>query len=191
MEERTTQQVKVAPRKRKLAWLWIALAALVIVLVAGAAFMGGQLLAGGWATLARERKPVDMAELGGSEESVEAMVSITVPSLPSELPERPSEAHGLVKRITGDGFILFVPEFKITGGVGVATGGGRELEIVTTRDTLVYSMALGEQGEEWELEECAAEDIEEGVHVLVWGRKRGDRIVAEVVAKTIIPPPSP
>jgi hypothetical protein len=199
MQEQTTQQAEVAPRKRKLTWLWIALAALVIVLVAGAAFMGGRLLAGGRAMLESKRKAVDVAVVGSTEggvgqvvsRSMQVVVSVEV-TPPEVLPPRRPEAIGRVRRITGDGFILFKPE--ITGGVAVFDSEegmkGQEFEIVVTRDTHVY--AVEDKGAGFEADDGTLEGIQEGTQVWVWGEKRGDRIVAEVVARMrFTPPPSP
>jgi len=200
MEEQTTQQAKVAPRKRKLAWLWIALAALAIVLVAGAAFMGGRLLAGGRGMLESKRKAVDVAEVGSTEgdegqvvrRSKQVVMSVEF-TPPEELPPRRPEAIGRVRRITGDGFILFKPEIRdgvVTFDSSEKGMKGQEFEIVVTRDTHVY--AVEDKGAGFEADDGTLEGIQEGTQVWVWGEKRGDRIVAEVMARMrFTPPPSP
>lgn len=156
-------------RKGRPRWLLWGGISLAVLLVLGAAFVGGHLLG---------RRP-------------QATRVTFLP--PEELPERPPEASGLVKEIQGNLITMEVP--GAVGGVVYfgpegtrKEGEWRELQVVVTQETAIYrrvppgpeEMSRGgtvrQRVEEIPLSEIAPNDP-----IDVWGRKEGDRIVAEVI----------
>jgi hypothetical protein len=178
------------PAKRRKRIFWISGGVLLVVLLSAAAFVGGRLLndrpvAGGG--------PMVMSNgAGGSAVKMEFSAE-----RPEELPDTPPSANGLlVKREdnvltvqTGSGNIVAaqgpdgVPHIKTENA-------GPEIEVVINRDTKIYrdstfddQSKMPEDGGTLQMtvEEASVEDIGENTFLTAWGRKSGDRIIADVI----------
>ena len=124
-------------------------------------------------------------------------VRLTIDPAP-ELPNRSPEVSGIfVKRQDNS---IFVGTGAITLDVEINNGepqvflsnSGPEVEVVLTHDTEYYvdvtdlqANGTNESGERRVLQEVrrvvSGEDIGENTELSVWGQKRGDRVIAEVL----------
>ena len=183
----------------------ILIAALVVValLLAGGAIIGVQLLASpdsetGVSGGGRVMQSVQVGNDG-------APVSVQTTLLPAaELPDEGATASGLVLGrqddvlTVGTGAIELAVEVQVDGSTGretttvVPSTNGPELEVVLTRDTLLYrditdiaGQIPDKSGEVTIVQEIRpATDsrlIEEQMEVQVWGERRGERIIAQVL----------
>jgi hypothetical protein len=168
----------------------------VLIVVAVAAFVGGQLLNGGVGPLGL------FPMMGGGP------VGVSIDMIPaSELPKTEPETRGVfVERKDNT---IIIQEFSMeTGGGGgvvvqagpgenssgpVTSGGpgdsnGPKVEVVITNKTIIYRDAteIGPpSGEEVTVqqvvEEGTLDDLTSDSMVMVWGRKNGDRIIADMI----------
>ena len=115
-----------------------------------------------------------------------------------ELPEERPEVMGFfsrrednsvyVRETTGDGMMISVGE---DGSVST-NAGDDETEVVVTGDTLIYVDVTAGHVEDSDdggvvhqmLNPGSIEDIGEYSVVMVWGEKRGDRVVADLLLYT-------
>ena len=151
---------------------------IVITVVGAAAFVAGRLL----------NRGVNPLGLFGP-------VGDGISILPAEeLPKTPPEVEGLFVERQDNTIIIEgdQPAVDSVSGSPVGIGGGPKLEVVVTADTLVYHdttrpparrpsgsdpRVIQQTVEEGTLDELIASQS----LVMVWGRKSGDRIVAEVM----------
>lgn len=164
------------PQKRGWRTVWLVLGGglLLLVLLVGAAFVGG--------LLARQppQKDVEVIQMG---EGGEDVVHFGSPlERPEELPEEEPDVCGVVTRRDGNSLFL---------GKGAEPLGPEavyeepEVEVVVTHDTEIYGQTMELDLEahttERTLEPATLDDITKGTAVQVWGEKRGDRITARVL----------
>ena len=168
---------------------------ILIVIVGAAAFIAGRMLNGSVGSLGLG------LPMGGGE-----MMSVSVQITPaSELPTTEPEVRGLfVERQDNSITLSSVSMDAGQGGVVVQAGGGKEpavssgpssdgpkVEVVITGDTLIYlettqpPSAPPTSGENLVLQQTveagSLDDLTSQSFVTVWGRKSGDRIIAEVL----------
>jgi len=169
---------------------------IVVVLVGAAAFIGGRMLNGSVGPLGLGMP------MGGN-----GMVSISVQITPApELPTAEPETRGLfverkdnsifVSAISmdagGKGVVVQSAEGSSEDGEPAFSGpkpDGPKKEVVITNETAIYTETtdFGEPkpDEELVIQQTVAEgsldDLTSQSFVTVWGRKSGDRIIAEVV----------
>jgi len=167
---------------------------ILIVLVGAAAFIGGRMLNGSVGPLGLGMP------LGGK-----GMVSISVQVTPApELPTTEPETRGLfVERKDNSIFVSAISMDAGGKGVVVQSGGGGngepsvsgpkadgpKKEVVITGETTLYleNTDLGEPkpGENMVVQQTVTDgsldDLTSQSFVTVWGRKSGDRIIAEVL----------
>lgn len=177
---------------------------LVIGLLAGGAYTAVQLLA------EPETETAVAAGSGRVMESVQVgndgiPVSVRTTILPApELPEDQATAFGIVLSrqddtlTLGTGAIELNVDVEVDAGTGqettsvVPSTNGPELEVVLTRDTRLYrdvtdvaGQMPDESGEVTITQEIRpvsdSSELKEQMEAQVWGERRGDRIVAEVV----------
>ena len=134
-----------------------------------------------------------------------AAVSVQTTIIPAaELPPEEAAAFGIVLNhqddvlTVGTGAIELAVEVKVDAATGqeqtsvVPSTNGPELEVVLTHDTLLYrditdveGQTPDESGEVTIIQEIRpvtdSGAIEEQMEVQVWGERRGDRIVADVL----------
>jgi hypothetical protein len=171
---------------------------ILVLLVGAAAFIGGQMLNG-------TGNPLGLGRLMGGDGG---MMSVSVQVTPApELPTtRPEVTGSFVERKDNSIVVATVSMEKgAGGGVVLSTSsdggdGGQEfsgppkdgpqVEVVITNETTIYLETTvppepSASGEEVVLqqtvEEGSLDDLTDQSFVTVWGRKSGDRVVAEVV----------
>jgi hypothetical protein len=167
---------------------------ILVVLVGAAAFIGGRMLNG-------TVNPLGLGRLMGGE----GMVSISVQVAPaSELPTTNPEVIGSFVERKDNAIVLATVSMQ-EGGGGVAVSAGSEgpgqevsgppkdgpqVEVVITNETTIYlettepigSPASGDEVVlQQTVEEASLDDLTDQSFVTVWGRKSGDRVIAEVV----------
>ncbi len=191
---------EIIVKKNKTPWLIGGI--LVVILIAGAAFVGGSLL----------NKQAGISPGVNEIEFAEA----------EELPQSEPEVSGVVTAIDGD--TLTVQEFNMNFTLGMSGEGGVYaepgtiveseedtegsiaidffgadgpiLEIVTNRDTIIFKdvtstgyISYSSEDPPPELPEKIQREVEPGTldeigngsMVTIWGERRGDRIIADVV----------
>lgn len=192
--------VVVSPSPKKKTWVGIAILAAVLLL-AGAAFLGARLLS---QPQAANNSNGDsggmMKKMGGGPGSEE----VTIERQPAEeLPDREPDILGEVSELK-DNSLMVTPVGNIT--VSVNQDGetnkdvqyvGAETEVVVTQETKIYldvtndSMPIEKPAEsmviEQKLEAADLSQVGEGGIVMVWGYKRGDRLIAETIVLEILP----
>lgn len=138
-------------------------------------------------------------------ENDDALISVRTTILPApELPHTQSVAFGILKQrednslIIGTGDIELSIDVEVDGATGqestsiVPSTNGPELEVVITRDTIIYrdvtdltTDAPTESGEREIVQQVrqidSLEDVPDNAEIEVWGERSGDRIVAEVL----------
>jgi hypothetical protein len=173
----------------------------VVLLLAGAAFVGGQLVSGqgapgpgtaGWHSALTNQG-------GGSSQHV------GVQSIPAkELPQTPADADGIFDHRkdnsifvgTGQARIMVQPDKS--GNVQASSSHtGPTVEVVVTPQTIVYRDVTMEQFDGQHLsgdvkvqqvvEPGTLDDVGQNSFVTAWGKKTGDRVIADVLLYT--PPP--
>ena len=159
----------------------------VLVLVVGAAaFVGGRMLNG-------NVNPLGLFGLGGNGQ----MMSVRINLIPAEeLPKTPPEVTGQFVERKDNTIVVSSISMK-SGGGGVVAGAGSKaepdsgpkVEVVITNETIIYreTTAIGEPttGEtetiQQTVEESTLDDLRSQSMVTAWGRKSGDRIIADVL----------
>ena len=190
------QENETPPRKRPNLILLIGVAVVWLALLAGAAFVGGRLLMsrvkGGNPLLSG---PFSLLGFGGKE--VRGTLKLDVEPA-KELPATPPEATGIFLR--REERSVFIGTGKVTG-VAISKEGkvsmdkmshdGPVIEVVTTQDTLIYRNATpfpdspsSTEKIQQVVEPGSLDDLDENTSLTVWGERRGDRIVAQVLLYT-------
>ena len=175
--------------------------AVLALLLAGAAFVGGRLL--------NQTAPSGGLVPGGAAASGKQAIHLEVVPA-SELPAAAPDAIGpFVKRRDNSLFVAIRSKFMIlTNKDGsVRTDGmdsGQRLEVVVTTDTTLYKDVTGDQSPrnapppaDGKIQQIvvagALDEIGTNSFVSAWGERRGDRVVAKVVVYTparVIPAPN-
>jgi hypothetical protein len=166
------------------------------LLLAGAAFIGGRLLKGqGLTGGPRNVRPI----LGGGNgpgfqqsrgSSNEAEIQPA-----KELPQTPADVAGVFDHRQGNSIFIGTGQVTVTqqrgGGGGPETShDGPVVEVVVTSQTKIYKDVTAKQfngpppeGQKVQqvLELGSLEEIGQGSMITVWGRKTGDRFIADVL----------
>jgi hypothetical protein len=165
----------------------------LVLLVGAAAFVAGRMLNG-------NVSPLGLFGISGKGNVMTVRVNV-IPA--EELPKTRAEVVGLfVKRQDNTIFVSSIPLKSGAGGMVVEKGGaeaiagspadldsGPQVEIIITNETTIYrettEPAGPPSGEEETLqqtvEESTLDELNSQSMVMVWGRKSGDRIIAEVL----------
>lgn len=188
---------------------WIILGIGLVLLLAGGAYFGAQALASqgtgeetavsfpntndGLSGLVMDQGEGQSPEEGTSGQMMEIAVENA-----AELPDRDPDASGIVLQREDDTFLIGTGEPKIsvamnddgTPNISIDGTEGPAVEVVITRDTQLFEDATdvtalfsGESDTfQQEVEQIdSLDDVAENATMLVWGPKRGERIVADVV----------
>jgi len=167
--------------------LWLAMVtAVVVLLLAGAAFVGGRLLG-------------DQDLTGNSQEAIrigEGLIAKTGSKIEvqqaDEMPDTPPDVTGVYVRcedgslFVGTGTLTFVID-------GDASYDGPLVEMVFTHDTQIYrddTARLLKEGPpsgpvQQVLKPGSLDEIGQNDVVSAWGEKRGDRLVARVIVYVV------
>jgi hypothetical protein len=150
---------------------------IVIVIVGVAAFIAGRMLN-------RGISPLDL--FGPADDGISILPA-------EELPTMPHQVEGLLVE-RKDNIIIVEDDQPVdsVSGSPVGIGGGPKLEVVVTTETLIYHdttqpPARRPSGNDprviqQTVEEGTLDDLKDSQSlVMVWGRKSGDRIIAEVL----------
>jgi hypothetical protein len=167
----------------------------LVLLLAGAAFLAGRLVReGSLGEKAASGPRVSFSDGGGT--SVEAQFERA-----KELPDETADVMGFfarrednsvfVNQATGEGFMISIDE---DGSIST-NAGDEETEIVVTNETRVYVDVTAESFDEsfegdtvqQKLKPGTVEEIDEYSIVTVWGEKRGDRVIARLLLYTAPP----
>jgi hypothetical protein len=185
-------QETATPRKPKLPY--IIGGTVLILLLAGAAFVAARLLNGQGLPPISSGGPFFSLGQGG-ENSVRINVDDIQPA--KELPQTPADVRGLFDRRQDNS--IFIGTGKVTIGVSRDPSGhvettsdhdGPVVEIVVTSQTKVYKDVTMRQfdgpppaGQKIQqvLEPGASGEIGKASMITVWGKKTGDRFIAEIV----------
>ena len=183
----------------------IGIVVVILLLLAGGAYTAAQLL-----TIPEQETAVASGGGGRVMQSVQigndgAAVSVQTTILPAaELPDEEAAAFGIVLGRQDDTLTVGTGDLELNVDVDVdaSTGqertsvvpstNGPELEIVLTRNTLLYREVTdivgqmpNQSGEVTIMQEIRpvsdSSQIEAQMEVQVWGERRGDRIVADIV----------
>ena len=190
-----------APKKRVI--LIVAGVVVLVVLLAGAAFVGAQLLNG---------QGLPEVGLGGGQKMMFGqggkggqMVQIqTIPA--KELPQQPADAKGLFDHRKDNSFFIGTGQVRMTvmkdqsGKVTSSSShDGPTVEVVVTPQTTIYQdVTMKQFGDQpptssgtlkvqQVVESGTLDDIGQNSVLTAWGSKTGDRIIAQVLVYT--PPP--
>ena len=159
---------------------------ILVLLVGAAAFVGGRMLNS-------NVSPLHFLGLGGKGD----IMSIAINVIPAEeLPKTPPAIMGQFVERKDNTIVVSSVSMK-SGGGGVAVepgsngglGEGPKVEVVVTNETTIYRETTdigkpnpGEtQTVQQTVEESTLDDLNTQSMVTVWGRKSGDRIIAEVL----------
>ena len=169
------------PQKRGRRTVWLVLAGgPLLVLLVGAAFVGGRLLA--WQP---PREDVEVVQMGEGGESVQVVGEFEFEE-PEQMPDEKAAVIGVVTR--RDGNSLFVGTDLTGVGHNRPDGSiemewnGPEVEVVVTHDTEIYEEDIETDTAQIFWEPGSLDDIAQNAVVKAWGEKRGDRTVARVLA---------
>ncbi len=167
---------------------------ILIVLLAGAAFIGARLLNGQGLPLVSSGGPIVSLGKGG-ENSVRINADDIQPA--KELPKIPADVRGLFDHRQDNS--LFIGTGKVTIGVKRDQAGNVEppsshdgpvVEVVVTAQTKVYRDVTMKQfngpppqGQKIKqvLEEGSLDEVGQASMLTVWGKKTGDRFIAEIL----------
>ena len=154
------------------------------------------------------RKPVRVVELVTDNGS--GPVSIKVTTMPApELPDEPTEVNGIFVSREDNSIIVGTGAIELNVEVTQAPGGalqtevslsanGPEVEVVVTHDTILYreetedpAAGRNAKGGEYTVQQVLSpvdnlEELGKNTEVLVWGDRRGDRVVADILVYRIV-----
>jgi hypothetical protein len=194
MEPNLESNSETKPKRKK--GLIIAGVVAGVVVIAAAAFIGGRLFN-------QRFSPIGLMPLGGEGGTVSMAIQFNpAPELPTNAPEvTGSFAERQDNTIfiqtfsmdSGSGGGVVMMSSSDTGeGSSVYTSGneGPTVEVVVTNDTVIYAditpMNLNPGDESVEVQQVVGpgnlDDLTTQTMVTVWGRKVGDRVIAEVIA---------
>lgn len=195
-------EIPPEPVKKKTRLVWIAAAIIGVVILGAAAFLGARLLKSPQGDFVEGQGQMIRTGKGSGQGLSTSSTSVQIePS--KELPERRSDASGMISEIkdrslfvrTGTQFMVMMNE-KGEAAADIADE-GPTVEVVVTDDTQIYKDVTFENGVpdngenvtvQQKVEPVDFSDIEDQAMVSIWGSKRGDRLIAEVIMYS--PPPS-
>jgi hypothetical protein len=180
--------------------------AMIVLLLAGAAFVGGQLLSGqGLPGLGPAGGLTMFTSQGGKGGQGQRISIQTIPA--KELPQTPADARGIFDHrkdnsiFVGTGNVHMMVMTNQSGQVQTSSSHtGPTVEVVVSPQTIVYRDVTMQQyngGEppsssgtikvQQAVEPGSLDEIGENSDITAWGKKTGDRIIADVLVYT--PPP--
>ena len=173
----------------------------IVALLAGGAYYGARMLSQSGQSGRDDEygNAVRVVEAVTDKGSGPVSVRIIVDPAPG-LPDRPAEVRGIFNRqqdnsiFVGTGSIELSVEVNNDEVTFNLSSDGPEVEVIVTRDTVVYEeitdMSMEEtstrEGGERRIQQKlrpadSIEDIGENTELMAWGQKRGDRVTARVL----------
>jgi hypothetical protein len=183
LQEVTMETESIESKPKSSPSRWVGLAVLIIVLV-GAAFVGGQLL----------NQQINPLESGGGAIGGNEFQPRQISVIPAEeLPESPPDRSGTyVRRQDNSLFISLGEDSGVSTSGGSSEYSGAMVEIVLNAETILYQEVLdlnsrpATSGEiQQQVTEGSVEAIGDTSYIWVWGRESGDRILAEVLVYSV------
>ena len=156
----------------------------------------------------RSSRPVRVVELINDDGSGPVSVKITTMPAP-ELPDTPSEISGVFVRRDDNSIVVGTGPIELNLEVRQAPGGaletdvsltasGPEIEVVVTHDTVIYredneDIGSKRKGGEYTVQQIVKvvdnlDELGKNTEIIVWGSRRGDRVVADVLVYRIVNP---
>lgn len=168
----------------------------LVILLATAAFVGGKLMNGAQIRLG----PGGGLTFSGGNHSGPTSFSPKIEPA-AGLPQKPADASGIFDHrqdnsiFVGTGKVQVVVQPGPSGSVGSATHNGPTVEVVVTTRTVVYrdttmdqfngkAFPNGSPTIQQVLEPGTLDELGSGSLVTAWGKKTGDRIIADVLVYT-------
>ncbi len=180
-----------APRKPKL--IYIIGGVILILFLAGAAFVGARLLNGQGLPLISSGGPI--FSQGGGGKNVRINASDILPA--KELPQTPADVRGIFDHrqdksiFVGTGKVMISVKKDQSGKVDTASShDGPTVEIVLTAQTKIYKDVTMQQfsgpppeGQKIQqvVELGSLDEVGQSSLITVWGKKTGDRFIAEIL----------
>ncbi len=192
MESQTQELIQEtpAPKKSKLPYF---IGAGLVILLAAATFVAGKYLNGGGSNAGPMGGSGPSLSMGGPGGDAKSFKLDIEPA--EELPQTQPETRGLfVERKDNS---IFVGTGKVTFSAMVGEGGGDpvvdadydgdKVEVVISNDTVIYrdTTELDPENPEATVQQTVElstiDDISPQSSITVWGRKAGDRIIADII----------
>jgi hypothetical protein len=152
---------------------------ILILLIGASAFIGGKLL----------NREFDPGALGAPFAGDFRSMIIPPPQLPTTLPE----VTGVFVELQDNTIIVETKPLE-TGGVSVSSENAKSqtgplVDVLVTRETIIYRettqpsepLSAENQTIRQTVEQATLDDLDSQSMIIVWGRRSGDRIVAEVL----------
>jgi len=179
---------------------------ILVALLAAAAYVGAQMLGAQQGADSDEQATGKVLEIVADDGTGPVSLRIRIEPAP-ELPDRPAEASGIFVRRQDNSIYVGTGGIELDVEVDGATEerkislshSGPEIETVLTRDTVLYrdetEMPMGKPGSiksgEQTIQQVivpidSLDEIADNTELQVWGQKRGDRVIAEVLVYRII-----
>jgi hypothetical protein len=164
------------------------------LLLAGAAFIGGRLLKGqGLTGGPRNVRPILGGGNGPSSQQSRGSGNEVEIQPAKELPQTPADVAGVFDHRQDNSIFIGTGQVTMTqqnGGSPESSHDGPVVEVVVTSQTKIYKDVTAKQfngpppeGQKVQqvLEPGSLEEIGQGSMITVWGRKTGDRFIADVL----------
>jgi hypothetical protein len=169
----------------------------LVVLLATAAFVGGKLLNGAQIRLG----PDGGLTFSGGNHSGPTNFSPNIKPA-AELPQTPADAIGIFDHrqdnslFVGTGKVQVQVQAGPNGSVGASSHSGPTVEVVVTTKTMIYrdttmdqfngkALPNGSPTIQQVLEPGTLDEIGQGSMITAWGKKTGDRLIADVLVYTL------
>jgi hypothetical protein len=149
---------------------------IVLVLLAGAAAFIG----------ARLNHPADLARLGAPFEGDFRSMIVPAPELPTTLPD----VTGAFVERQDNTLTIETKSLQTSAIVSTSSGNAKSqtgplVEVVATGETIIYRETTQPDqplsAENQTVEQATLDDLDSQSMLMVWGRRSGDRIIAEVL----------
>jgi hypothetical protein len=183
----------IEPKKKGRTWLIAGGVLVLVAVLAGAAFVGGRLLNAPTQVSSGGDGPMIVTSKGGGARTFSKLDMEPAKELPTTSPD----VNGLYQRradssiFIGTGKIQVMAQVSQGGAVSMTSNyDGPVVEVVVTHDTTIYRDVTMKQfdgpppdGQKLQqvVEPGSIDEIGENSTVVVWGDKRGERIVARVL----------
>ena len=183
---------------------WIVATLFLLTVLVAAGVVAWQLLGPPAQRAAASSEPaasVGQRVMAISRDTGSGPISVRIFTEPAEeLPDRPAETGGAFVRREDDSIFVGTGNITLDVEVDSATGqndvslksDGPEVEVVVTHDTMLYeditdmdeAFADGKSGDkilQQRLRPGSLEEVGPNIELQVWGERRGDRVIAEVL----------
>jgi hypothetical protein len=187
------------PPKSK-TWLWLGLGLVFVIVLVGAAFLAGRLLNQPMANAGPQTLMTGPG--GGIGPGAGEMMSVQIQVTPApELPKLTPEVAGMFISREDNRLLIGICNMGVAisssssgGGSGPETvtqgcEDGQQVEVVVTQETKVYrettqfDPASPPSGSiQQTVAPGSVEELSSNVSVMVWGRRTGDRVIADVLS---------